>query len=110
MAVWTLAFASLAALVSWAWSPAAGEALLFGAACGLFNSFAVMFGYERLAGDGKGAAVFVVSSALRLVIFGVAPAIVATRGPLWAVGCYYLGFFTPLASYAIIAGRAWRAG
>ena len=111
MAAFSLTFAGIASLLLWLWSTDAALSLLIGTACGLVNSFAVMFGYERL-GDGgaKNTAAFAISSILRLIVFGIMPAVIAIRGPIWAVGFYYLGFFAPLAFYSAIVARAWRAG
>lgn len=111
MAAFSIVFAGIASLVLRLWSADAALSLLAGTACGLANSFAVMFGYERLGGGGaKGMAAFAISSILRLVAFGIMPAVIAIHGPVWAVGFYYLGFFAPLAFYSAIVARAWRAG
>ena len=98
------AVASLALLpLSWY----ASLALALGVGCGLLNALAIMRGSERLADTGA-AALFGISSLLRLAAFSIVAAALAARGPWWALGPFLAGFFFPLAAYAWGASRAFR--
>lgn len=109
MAVWSVAFAVCAALVLATKSPVAGLALAFGTACGIANALLSMRGNERLA-DHRSVAAFVLSSIVRIAVFGIVPVEFALHGPAWTIAAYFAGFFTPLALYAVLVARAVRTG
>jgi len=108
MAVWSITFAALAGAVLATRSPVAAGALVFGTGCGLANAFLLMRGNERLA-DHRNPAVFVISSILRIGVFGIVPVEFALHGPAWSIGAYFLGFFTPLGLYAVLVARSFRS-
>jgi len=68
-----------------------------------------MRGNERLA-DHRNASIFVLSSILRIGVFGIIPVGFALHGSGWTMAAYFLGFFTPLALYTILVARAVRTG
>jgi hypothetical protein len=102
MAVWSIVFAVLAGGVIATKSPLGAVALVFGTGCGLANAFLTMRGNERLL-DHRSVASFVISSMLRIAIFGIVPVEFTLHGPLWSMAAYFIGFFVPLALYAAIA-------
>jgi hypothetical protein len=61
-----------------------------------------MRGNERLL-DHRSIPTFVISSILRIAVFGIVPVEFALHGPLWTMAAYFAGFFTPLVLYAAIA-------
>jgi len=103
----TILVAGPIALVALPWLPYGSLALGAGVACGLGNMFLSMRGNERLV-DRRNVAVFVLSSFLRLAVFGIVAAALALRGPWWSLGPFLAGFFLPLALYAVEAPRAFR--
>jgi hypothetical protein len=107
MAVWSVVFAVIAGAVIATKFPFGAVALVFGTGCGLANAFLTMRGNERLL-DHRSVSVFVISSILRIAVFGIVPVEFALRGPLWTMAAYFIGFFTPLALYAAIAARGAR--
>jgi len=109
MAVWSLAFAILAGIAIWAKSPVAAVALVAGTGCGLVNALLTMRGNERLI-DHRSVSAFVLSSTLRIAVFGIVPVEFAQYGPWWTMATYFVGFFTPLALYVAIVARAVRTG
>ena len=109
MAAWSLAFALLAAAALWLKSPIASVAVVTGVGCGLANAFLTMRGNERLV-DHRSVSAFVISSTLRIGVFGIVPVEFALHGPAWTMLAYFVGFFTPLALYATIVGRDVRTG
>jgi hypothetical protein len=109
MAVWSIAFAALAGAALATRSPIGAGALAFGTLCGLANALLVMRGNERLA-DHRIPAVFVISSILRIGIFGIVPVEFALHGPAWTIGAYFVGFFAPLGLYAVLVARSLRIG
>ncbi|MDQ2858444.1 MAG: hypothetical protein M3R53_07305 [Candidatus Eremiobacteraeota bacterium] len=109
MLAWSVAFAVFAGLVVTMRSPIGGIALWFGTACGLANAFLTMRGNERLA-DHRSVSSFVLSSILRIGVFGIVPVEFALHGPAWTMAAYFLGFFTPLALYGVLVARAVRTG
>jgi len=109
MAVWSLLIAALAGAALATRSPLAGVALVTGTACGLANAFLTMRGNERLA-EHRSAGIFVLSSTLRIAVFGIVPVEFALHGPWWTMAAYFFGFFTPLGLYAALVARAVRTG
>ncbi|MDQ6931888.1 MAG: hypothetical protein M3160_01790 [Candidatus Eremiobacteraeota bacterium] len=79
-----------------------------GGVCGVLNMFLLMHGNERLI-DGRGSkGTFVVSSLLRILVFGAVPVFLFLRGPWWAMGFYFAGFFLPLLLYPLELSRVYR--
>ncbi|MBV9646426.1 MAG: hypothetical protein JO043_03085 [Candidatus Eremiobacteraeota bacterium] len=82
----------------------AGLALFVGVGCGVLNALLTMRSNERLL-DHRGVAAFVLSSVLRIVVFGIVPVGLALGGPWWTMAVYFAGFFTPLALFALSVAR-----
>ncbi len=81
-----------------------------GAAGGIANAMLSMRGNERLLQRGS-VAPFVISSLIRIALFGIVPVILAVRVPsVWTLGWYFIGFFTPLALSGISAVLGDRLG
>jgi hypothetical protein len=104
MIVWSLALVLPAALIIARVSPVAAVALLAGAVCGLLNALLSMRSNERLL-DHRSVGSFVISSVLRILVFGIVPVGFCLHGPWWSMATYFIGFFTPLACYATIVAR-----
>lgn len=82
--------------------PVAGVQLALGGVLGVLNMLAVMRQNERLVEGRSSRAVFVLNAQVRVFAVGILPVAVAFRlGEFWTVGLYFIGFFTPLALYAI---------
>ncbi|MEO6912837.1 MAG: hypothetical protein ABI182_02295 [Candidatus Baltobacteraceae bacterium] len=81
--------------------------LVAGGLCGVLNARLAMLGNEQLARSGNRGA-FVISSFLRIAVFGIVPVGFAVRGPWWSIGVYFAGFFTPLALYALGLQREYQ--
>ena len=109
MMLWSLALALPAALLIVPASPVAAVALMVGAVCGLLNAYLSMRSNERLL-DHRSVGTFVISSVLRILVFGIVPVEFCLHGPWWAMATYFIGFFTPLACYATIVARFIRTG
>ena len=107
MVLWSLAISVAAGLALVPSSPIAAIAEVFGACCGIFNALLVMRGNESLARH-RSVAAFVLSSVLRIAVFGIVPVAFAVHGPAWAIGTYFFGFFMPLAVYVLIVARKLR--
>lgn len=103
--IWTAALVAIGALGMLAWAPAASIALAVGGACGIGNMLLAMRGNERLA-DSRRVGPFVLSSFLRIGLFGIVAAALALRLPVWTLGPFFIGFFLPLALYALTVWRA----
>ena len=107
MANWSLAISVPVGLALAAASPVAAAAEVFGTLCGILNALLSMWGNERL-GDHRSVAAFVLSSVLRIAVFGIVPVAFALHGPWWTMATYFTGFFTPLGVYALVAARTIR--
>jgi hypothetical protein len=82
--------------------------LCVGGLAGVGNALLSMAGNERLL-ERKNIPAFVLSSFLRLGLFGIVPVVLALRvSSLWTLGCYFIGFFTPLALYGLGLQSAYR--
>lgn len=103
--IWTAAIVGIGSLGMLAWAPTASIALSIGGLCGIGNMLLAMRGNERLV-DSRRVGPFVISSFLRIGLFGIVAAALALREPLWTLGPFFIGFFLPLASYALIVWRA----
>jgi hypothetical protein len=107
MALWSAALALFFGAALLGWSPVAALAVLAGTACGLVNAFVSMRANEGLAAP-HGTLVFVISSIVRLVLFGIILAAFGTNAPVWSMLFFLGGFFTPLTLYGFIVSRAFR--
>ncbi|HET9031202.1 MAG TPA: hypothetical protein VFN49_13600 [Candidatus Aquilonibacter sp.] len=94
-----------AALAPWFFVPAL--ALVAGGGCGILNSLLLMRSNERVV-ETRSVGGFVFSSFLRIGLFGIVPVAFAVRGPWWSMGCYFAGFFLPLALYMSSVQRAFK--
>lgn len=92
------------------WRPYFGLVLLAGGGAGILNALLSMYGNQRLL-ERRNIPVFVLSSFLRLCLFGIVPVALALRVPsLWTLAWYFIGFFTPLGLYGLLLHRALRNG
>ena len=107
MAIWSFALSVPVGLALVPVSPVAAAAEVFGTVCGVLNALLSMRSNERL-GDHRSVAAFVLSSVLRIGVFGIVPVAFALHGPWWTMATYFTGFFTPLGVYALIAARTIR--
>jgi hypothetical protein len=104
----TLLVVAIPALTLAFWYPWFALALCVGGAAGVGNALLSMAGNERLL-ERKNIPAFVLSSFLRLGLFGIVPVVLALRvSSLWTLGCYFIGFFTPLALYGLSLQSAYR--
>ncbi len=102
----TLLAVTLAAGLLALWNLTFALALLAGGAAGIANAFLSMYGNERLL-DRRSVGAFVLSSFLRLCLFGIVPVALAVRVPsLWIPLWYFAGFFTPLGLFGVLLRRA----
>jgi hypothetical protein len=107
MALCTLVVVALAAAVLAVWNIGFALVLLAGGASGIVNALLSMLGNERLL-DRRNIPAFVLSSFLRLCLFGIVPVVLALRFPsLWTLAWYFIGFFTPLGIYGVLLKRAY---
>lgn len=93
----TLLVVALPAILLAFWFPWFGLALAVGGIAGIANTLLSMHGNERLL-ERRNVAAFVLSSFVRIGLFGIVPVVLAVRAPsLWTLALYFAGFFTPLA-------------
>jgi hypothetical protein len=93
----TLLVVALPAILLALWFPWLGLALAVGGIAGIANTLLSMHGNERLL-ERRSVAAFVLSSFVRIGLFGIVPVVLAVRAPsLWTLALYFAGFFTPLA-------------
>ncbi len=102
MAMWSLAVAAPLGLALVPTSAVAAVAEVAGTVCGLGNALLSMRGSERLL-QHRSVAAFVLSSVLRIAVFGIVPVAFALHGPWWTMATYFIGFFTPLLVYVLLA-------
>jgi len=74
---------------------------LLGGACGIANMLLVMQHNEALLGRGRGVLMHIARGRLRMFGFAALAAVVTIWSPWWAMGLFFIGFFAPLAIYAI---------
>ncbi|MGH7683966.1 MAG: hypothetical protein ACREMT_06460, partial [Vulcanimicrobiaceae bacterium] len=74
--------------------------LLLGVACGIAYALLLMHANERLGGRPSLGA-HARNSVLRVFAFCAVPVVTAVIGPVWGMGLYFAGFFTPLMMYAL---------
>jgi hypothetical protein len=93
----TLLVVALPAFSLSLWHPWFALALVAGGIAGIANTLLSMHGNERLL-ERRNVAAFVLSSFVRIGLFGIVPVVLAVRAPsFWTLGSYFAGFFTPLA-------------
>jgi hypothetical protein len=102
-----LLLVALVSLVSVHWFPLPALALAAGGLCGVVNLLLTMRSGERVVENRK-VGTFVISSFLRIAVFGIVPVAFAAVGPWWSMAWYFAGFFLPLALYAASVGRAFK--
>ena len=79
------------------WRPWFALALGVGGLAGMANTLLTTHGNERLL-ERRNVAAFVLSSFVRIGLFGIVPVVLAVRAPsFWTLALYFAGFFTPLA-------------
>jgi hypothetical protein len=99
----TLVAVALAALPLLAWNAWYAACLAAGGLAGIANTLLSMHGNERLL-ERRNIVAFVLSSFVRIGLFGIVPVVLAVRKPsVWTLGWYFVGFFTPLALSGILA-------
>ena len=103
----SLILVALAGLVAFHWYPIPALALVIGGLCGVLNNLLVMRSGERMV-DRRSTGGFVISSFLRITVFGIVPVAFAVHGPWWSMAWYFAGFFLPLALFAVGARRAFE--
>ena len=92
-------------------NPVAGLELALGGVLGVLNMLATMRANERLLEGRTNRAIYALNAQVRIFAVGILPVAVAIRfGELWSIGLYVLGFFTPLALYALAFRRNIRQG
>ena len=106
-AVWSLFAVTVIGLALAHWFLIPALALIAGGACGAINALMVSRSGERLART-RSVGGFVLSSFLRIGLFGIVPVAFAARGPWWSMAGYFAGFFLPLAIFAFGARRAYE--
>lgn len=107
VSVRSLVVVGLIGLGSLWWQRIPALAFMTGGVCGVVNSLLTMRAGERVV-ETRNAGFFVLSSFLRIAVFGIVPVAFAARGPWWSMACYFAGFFLPLALYAVTVGRTLR--
>lgn len=107
VSVRSLLVVALVAILSLRWLPHPALALLAGGVCGVFNTLLTMRSGERLI-ETRSVGSFVLSSFLRIGVFGIVPVAFAILGPWWSMAWYFAGFFLPLAMFAYSAQRAFE--
>lgn len=103
----TLLVVAIAGAVTVPWFRVPSLAFVAGGACGIINNLLLMRSNERVV-DSRSVGGFVFSSFLRIGVFGIVPVAFAVWGPWWSMGCYFAGFFLPLALYMASVQRAFR--
>ena len=92
-------------------NPVAGLELALGGVLGVLNMLATMRANERLLEGRSSRAIFALNAQIRIFGVCIVPAAVAIRlGEFWTIGLFFVGFFTPLALYALAYHRTVRQG
>lgn len=106
VSVRSLLVVAIVGLVFARWQPHPALALVAGGLCGVLNVAWTMRSGERLV-ESRSVAGFVLSSFVRIALFGIVPVAFAVLGPWWSMAWYFAGFFLPLAMFAYSARRAY---
>jgi hypothetical protein len=85
-------------------APVLGFDLFLGVTAGIAYALLLMRANEKL-GEATRLGAHVRTSVLRVFAFGALPVWTAVMGPVWGMGLYFAGFFTPLVLYAIAVKR-----
>jgi hypothetical protein len=104
----TLLAVAIVALVFIRGLPHPALALLAGGICGVLNTLLTALSGERLV-ENRSVGGFVLSSFVRIGLFGIVPVAFAVLGPWWSMAWYFAGFFLPLGMFAYGARRAFAA-
>jgi hypothetical protein len=104
----TLSIVAVGGLCAIHWYPIPALAWLAGGGCGVANALLTMRSGERLVAR-RSVGLFVLSSFLRIALFGIVPVAFAVVGPGWSMAWYFAGFFLPLGIFAYAARRAFAA-
>lgn len=109
----SLALRSLGVVVvlgaaAFAWFHIPSVALVIGGVCGVVNAHLTTRSGERLLAQ-RNTGIFVLSSFLRIAVFGIVPVAFAAIGPWWAMVWYFGGFFVPLVLFAVRAAHVEKA-
>ena len=107
VSVWSLVGVVAVALLVVRWLPIPALALATGGLCGVLNAQLAGSSGEMLLKN-RSVGLFVLSSFLRIGVFGIVPVAFAVRGPWWSMAWYFAGFFLPLALFAVRALRAFE--
>lgn len=100
----TLLVVALVALIFARWQPHPVLALVAGGLCGALNLFWTARTGEKLL-DNRRVGGFVISSFVRIALFGIVPVAFGALGPWWSMAWYFAGFFLPLGMFAYGARR-----
>ena len=104
VSAWTLLVVAVLGLVALRWLPIPALALVTGGVAGILNALLLMRGGER-AVETRSTGGFVLSSFLRIGLFGIVPVAFAAKGPWWSMAWYFAGFFLPLVLFALFYHR-----
>ncbi|HVN70022.1 MAG TPA: hypothetical protein VMU38_10295 [Candidatus Binatia bacterium] len=107
VSVWSLASVAVVTLLVVRWLPFPALALATGGLCGVINAQLTGSSGELLLKN-RTVGLFVLSSFLRIGVFGIVPVAFAVHGPWWSMAWYFAGFFLPLALFAVGALRAFE--
>ncbi|MEO6834321.1 MAG: hypothetical protein ABI231_00205 [Candidatus Tumulicola sp.] len=108
VSIGTLLLVGIVGLVIAYWLPHPALALCAGGICGVLNTLLTMRSGERLV-ESHSVGGFVLSSFVRIGLFGIVPVAFAVLGPWWSMAWYFAGFFLPLVMFAFGARRAFAA-
>jgi hypothetical protein len=103
----SLASIAVVTLLVVRWLPFPALALATGGLCGVLNAQLAGSSGELLLKN-RTVGLFVLSSFLRIGVFGIVPVAFAVRGPWWSMAWYFAGFFLPLALFAVGARHAFE--
>jgi len=109
ISVRTLLFLSPLVVLATLRDPVAGLQLALGGVLGVLNMLATMRANERLLDGRSNRAIFALYAQARIFAVGIVPVAVAYRfGEYRTIALYVVGFFTPLALYALAYHRSVR--